>query len=72
MLARVRCRVDAELAIQFSGSGPSSKQVSDSTSLARAPISSWSMPAQTWDWYVAYAFQKSELGGHTCVSLFDG
>lgn len=32
----------------------------------------WSMPAPTWDWYVAYAFQRSELGGHTCVSLFDG
>lgn len=37
-----------------------------------ATVTLWSMPAPTWDWYVAYAFQKSELGGHTCVSLFDG
>jgi hypothetical protein len=37
-----------------------------------ATVTLWSMPSPTWDWYVAYAFQKSELGGHTCVSLFDG
>lgn len=37
-----------------------------------ATVTLWSMPAQTWDWYLAWAFQKSELGGHTCVSLFDG
>lgn len=37
-----------------------------------ATVTLWSMPSPTWDWYVAWAFQKSELGGHTCVSLFDG
>ncbi len=37
-----------------------------------ATVTLWSMPSPAWDWYVAYAFQKIELGGHTCVSLFDG
>ncbi len=37
-----------------------------------ATVTLWSMPSQTWDWFAAVNFQKSELGGHTCVSLFDG
>lgn len=37
-----------------------------------ATVTLWSMPSQTWDWYVAWAYTKSELGGHTCISLFDG
>jgi hypothetical protein len=37
-----------------------------------ATVTLWSMPSPTWDWYVAWATARSELGGHTCVSLFDG
>jgi hypothetical protein len=37
-----------------------------------ATVTLWSMPSPTWDWYVAWAYTKSELGGHTCISLFDG
>jgi hypothetical protein len=37
-----------------------------------ATVTLWSMPSPAWDWFVAWAYQKSELGGHTCVSLFDG
>lgn len=37
-----------------------------------ATVTLWSMPSPTWDWYVAWATAKSELGGHTCISLFDG
>lgn len=37
-----------------------------------ATVTLWSMPAATWDWYVAWAWSKSELGGHTCIPLFDG
>lgn len=37
-----------------------------------ATVTLWSMPSPTWDWYVAWAFSKSETGGHTCIPLFDG
>jgi hypothetical protein len=29
-------------------------------------------PSPRWDAYLAYSFQKAELGAHTCIALFDG
>lgn len=32
----------------------------------------WTMPSEKWEWYVAYTWQKLDLGNPTCVPLFDG
>lgn len=37
-----------------------------------ATITLWSAPAATWDWYAAYAWQRSELDAPACIPIFDG
>jgi hypothetical protein len=37
-----------------------------------ATLTLWSAPARDWDWYVAYAFTKSELDAPVCIPVFDG
>jgi len=32
----------------------------------------WSAPTETYDWYVAYAYQESSLDSHLCIPVFDG
>jgi hypothetical protein len=37
-----------------------------------ATITFWSMPEERWDWYVALAWQDSELESPACIPIFDG
>ena len=37
-----------------------------------ATVTLWSAPAATWDWYVAYAYQDSQLDAPACIPIFDG
>ncbi len=32
----------------------------------------WSAPAPTWDWYLAYAWQDSEVDAPACIPVFNG
>jgi hypothetical protein len=37
-----------------------------------ATITFWSMPEERWDWYVALAWQDSQLDSPACIPIFDG
>ena len=43
-----------------------------SRSSQTATITFWSMPEERWDWYLAAAWQDSELGSPACIPIFDG
>lgn len=32
----------------------------------------WSAPAETWDWYLGYAWQDSEVDAPACIPIFNG
>ena len=37
-----------------------------------ATLTLWSAPTEDYDWYIAYAYQESNLDSNVCIPIFDG